>query len=149
MGLDDLYEVPKVADSYAALFWRDYKVNDRPGQEVCVAGLVGMVVLADILKPVEPVMEDNWSRFHHAKVESATLEERGFARFTAMDLKKKRREQDRKESEEECPESQFRQVSQRAHCSSSESHAPPLRSWTGDSGFRTDDRFHIPYFPSI
>jgi hypothetical protein len=34
LGLDDLYEVPQVADRYAALFWWDYKANDRPGQEV-------------------------------------------------------------------------------------------------------------------
>jgi hypothetical protein len=34
LGLDDLYEVPQVADSYASLFWWDYKANDRPGQEV-------------------------------------------------------------------------------------------------------------------
>jgi hypothetical protein len=34
LGLDDFYEVPQVADSYAALFWWNYKANDRPGQEV-------------------------------------------------------------------------------------------------------------------
>jgi hypothetical protein len=34
LGLDDLYEVPQVADNYAALFWWDFKAKDRPGQEV-------------------------------------------------------------------------------------------------------------------
>jgi hypothetical protein len=33
LGLDNHFEVPQVADSYAALFWWD-KANDRPGQEV-------------------------------------------------------------------------------------------------------------------
>jgi hypothetical protein len=34
LGLDDFYAVPQVSDSYAALFWWDYKANDRSGQEV-------------------------------------------------------------------------------------------------------------------
>ncbi len=34
LGLDDPYAVPKVRDTYAALFWRDYKADDLPGQPV-------------------------------------------------------------------------------------------------------------------
>jgi len=34
LGLDDPYEVPQAADSYASLFWWAYKGEDRPGQEV-------------------------------------------------------------------------------------------------------------------
>jgi hypothetical protein len=34
LGLEDLYEVPQVADSYAALFWWAYQAEDRPGQRV-------------------------------------------------------------------------------------------------------------------
>ena len=34
LGLDDVYEVPQVVDSYATLFWWAYKAEDRPGQQV-------------------------------------------------------------------------------------------------------------------
>lgn len=34
LGLDDPYEVPQEADSYATLFWWAYKGDDRPGQGV-------------------------------------------------------------------------------------------------------------------
>ena len=30
LGLEDPYEVPQVADSYATLFWWAYRADDRP-----------------------------------------------------------------------------------------------------------------------
>jgi hypothetical protein len=32
LGLNDPFRVPKVKDSYAALFWWEYKADDMPGQ---------------------------------------------------------------------------------------------------------------------
>lgn len=34
LGLDDPYSVPKIKDSYAALFWWAYKTDDIPGQPI-------------------------------------------------------------------------------------------------------------------